>query len=247
MGETASTPPESDRPVFATTRWSVVLAAGESDTDVARDALSRLCESYWYPLYAWLRRRGHDVEEARDLTQGLFAHLLGRGDFRRADPARGRFRSFLLTAARYFVVNRREAERALKRGGGREPLSLDFDAAEGRFRREGVETDSPEKLYEAAWARELLDRVMTRLRRDYEARGKRAVFEALEENLAGEAGERTYAEKASELSMTEGAVKVAVHRMRGRFRTLLRSEIAETLDDPSEVEDEIRALFEALG
>ena len=175
----ATNPPESERPVFATTRWSVVLAAGESDTDVARDALSRLCETYWYPLYAFLRRRGHDVEEARDLTQGLFAHPLGRGDIRRADPSRGRFRSFLLTAAKNFVINRQEAERALKRGGGREPLPLDFDAAEGRFRQEGVEHETPEKLYEAAWARELLDRVMDRLRRDYEARGKRALFEAL--------------------------------------------------------------------
>ena len=235
------------RPNFATTRWSVVLAAGGSDTGTARDALARLCESYWYPLYAFLRRGGHDVEDARDLTQGFFAHLLGKGDIRLADPARGRFRSFLLTACKNFVVNREEAERAVKRGGGRELLSLDFVDAENRFRLEAVEHDTPETLFEAAWARALLDRVMALLSRDYEARGQGALFEALQEGLAGGDGAGPHAETAAELGLTEGAVKVAAHRMRRRFRELLRAEIAETLPSPSEIEDEIRALFEALS
>jgi RNA polymerase sigma-70 factor (ECF subfamily) len=235
------------RPGFATTHWSVVLAAGAADTEPARRALSQLCESYWYPLYAYLRRRGHDFEEARDLTQGFFAHLLGKGDIRLADPARGRFRSFLLTACKNYVLNRAEELRALKRGGGRELLSLDFEEAEGRFRLEAVEHDTPETLYEAAWARELLEHVVDRLRRDYQERGQAALFRALEVDLAGAAGGRTYADKARDLDMSEAAVKTAAHRMRKRFQDLLRAEIAETLVEPAEVESEIRALFEALS
>lgn len=234
-------------PLFATTRWSVVLAASDAETDVARDALAHLCESYWYPLYAYLRRRGYDVEEARDLTQGFFAHLLGKRDLRLADPARGRFRSFLLTACKNYVLNREEAARAVKRGGGVEPLSLDFESAEGRFRIEPAHHETPESLFDAAWARELLGATMNELAEDYETRGRRALFDALQEDLAGDETMRSHGEKGEALGMTEGAVKVAAHRLRKRFREKLHARIAETVSDPREVEEEIRALFRALA
>jgi DNA-directed RNA polymerase specialized sigma24 family protein len=263
-GDERAEPPDAGRgsprnPVFATTHWSVVLAANDSETDVARDALAQLCESYWYPLYAFLRRRGNDPEEARDLTQGFFAHLLGKGDLRLADPARGRFRSFLLTACKNFVINREEAARAGKRGGGVAPLSLDFENAEGRFALDAVEQETPERLFEITWARELLGLAMQALKRDYRARGQGELFDALQEDLAGDETVRTHAEKGEALGMTGGAVKVAAHRMRKRFREKLREEIGRTVADPEQIpglipelipeliEEEIRALFRAFA
>ena len=243
----AAAPDPARRPVFATTRWSMVARTCDSDPDVAKAALSELCAAYWYPLYAFLRRRGRDAEEARDLTQGFLAHLLARRDLVRADPSRGRFRSFLLTAAKHWLANRREAEHAQERGGGIEILSLDFVSAEGRFRTEPADYTTPERLFEAAWARELLDRTMEGLRRHFVEKGQGALFDALQANLAGTGEGASYAEIAIAQGMTEGAIKVAVHRMRRRFRSMLRREIGDTVQDPGEIDDEIRALFAALG
>jgi RNA polymerase sigma factor (sigma-70 family) len=234
-------------PLFATTHWSVVMKAGGSDPDAARSALSSLCEGYWYPLYAFLRRRGSDTEEARDLTQGFFADLLERGDLGTADPERGRFRSFLLGSLKHFAANEHERERALKRGGDRPRLSLDFEAAEGRYQLEPPDNRTPERLFEAQWARELLDRVVDRLRGQYVEEGKRELFDRLVPCLAGDAEAQPYAEISRALEMTEGAVKVAAHRLRRRFRVSLRSEISQTVATPEDVEDEIRALFSALA
>ncbi|MEW6071886.1 MAG: sigma-70 family RNA polymerase sigma factor [Planctomycetota bacterium] len=243
----ASDPDSRPRPEFATTRWSVVARAGEPDGAEARAALAQLCESYWYPLYAFLRRRGSDAEDARDLVQGFFAHLLAGGGLRRADPARGRFRAFLLASIQHYVAHQAEMAGALKRGGDRAVLSLDFAVAEGRFQREPATHATPERLYEAAWARETIERTMARLRRDYETRGQGELFAVLEECLAGALPGAPLARKAALLGSSEGAVKVALHRMRQRFREHLRSEIAEALSEPAEVDEEIRALFTALA
>jgi len=234
-------------PVFATTHWSVVVKAGGCDPGAARSALSLLCEGYWYPLYAFLRRRGSDREEARDLTQGFFADLLERGDLGTADPERGRFRSFLLASLKHFAANEHDRERALKRGGDRLRLSLDFEAAEGRYRLEPTDNRTPESLFEAHWARELLDRVVDGLRQEFVEEGKRELFDRLVPCLAGDAEAQPYAEISRALGMSEGAVKVAAHRLRSRFRASLRSEIAQTVVDPGDVEDEIRSLFSALA
>jgi RNA polymerase sigma-70 factor (ECF subfamily) len=230
--------------VFATTHWSLVLAAG-GESPAAREALAELCRLYWYPLYAYIRRHGHDADEAQDLTQEFFALLLARDDLAGLDPARGRFRAFLLGACRHFLANQRDRAQALKRGGGRRPLSLDLTGADGRYAAEPSHEQPPERLFERRWALTLLDQVMQRLRRYYEAAGQSALFERLKGTLTGDA-EGSYAETAAALDMTEGAVKVAAHRMRQRYRDLLREEIARTVADPAEVDDEVRTLFRAL-
>lgn len=234
-------------PVFATTHWSVVLEAGGSDPDAARDALSSLCEGYWYPLYAFLRRRGSRPEEAQDLVQGFFADLLDRGDLGRADPERGRFRSFLLGSLKHFAANEHERERARKRGGDRTQLALDFEAAEGRYKLEPRDDRTPERLFEAQWARALLDRVVDGLRVEYLEEGKRELFDRLLPCLGGELEAQPYAELGQSLEMTAGAVKAAAHRLRRRFRVRLRSEIAHTVAASADVEAEIQALFSALA
>jgi len=234
-------------PVFATTHWSVVLKAGDSDPDQARSALSLLCEGYWYPLYAYLRRRGEEPEAARDLTQGFFTDLLRRGDVRAVDPERGRFRAFLLTALKNFAANERERESALKRGGDQAHLSFDFRAAEDRYKLEPRDDRTPERLFEAQWARELLDRAVDGLRAEYLEEGKRELFDRLVPCLAGDLEAQPHAEIAAGLEMTAGAVKAAAHRLRQRFRARLHAEIAQTVADPKDVEDELRALFAALA
>jgi RNA polymerase sigma-70 factor (ECF subfamily) len=231
---------------FASTRWSLVLAAGRGDAPEAQAALAALCEVYWYPLYAYVRRSGYSADEAQDLTQGFFARLLEKHDLRAADSERGRFRSFLLTAFKRFVSKERHRARALKRGGGRRMLSLDFDQGESRFRLEPVTDVTPETIYERRWALTLLDRVMARLRDDFERAGKRDEFDHLKVFLTGEAAAPSYREVAAELGTTEGAVKVAVHRLRRKFRDLVLAEIAQTVTAPEEAEDELRHLFEAI-
>jgi RNA polymerase sigma factor (sigma-70 family) len=230
--------------MFATTRWSLVIAAGGSSLP-ARDALAELCRLYWYPLYAYIRRKGNAHAEAEDLTQEFFARLLERGDLAAVDPARGRFRSFLLAACNHFLSNQRDRDRTLKRGGGRQPLPLDFGAAERRYDAEPGHDQTPERLFERRWTLALLDHVLQRLQQDYEGSRKGALFQRLKGQLAGEAA-ASYAEAAAGLGLTEGAVKVAAHRLRQRYGELLRDEIAQTLDDPAAVDDEIRALFAAL-
>lgn len=235
---------------FLTTRWSVVLRAGRQEpggsTDAdAREALERLAESYWLPLFAFVRRRGYGEEDARDLTQGFFTRLLEREDVARASPDRGRFRSFLLTAMKNFLVNEEERERALKRGGGTPVVSIDARAAESELGLDPEGGESPERAFERTWARSVLARALERLREEYVQRGKEALFEALSGHLVG--GDATpYAELSDELGFREGALKVAVHRLRARYREQLRREVADTVADPADVEDELRGLFRAF-
>ncbi|MFN0244043.1 MAG: RNA polymerase sigma factor [Planctomycetota bacterium] len=227
-----------------TTRWSVVLAAGADSAG----ALAALCESYWYPLYAFLRRSGHDADEACDLVQGFFAGLLERKDLARVDPARGRFRSFLLVALKHYVVNQRDRARAQKRGGGELPLSLDARDAEARLALDPTDRRPPEKSFEREWALALLDRAMARLAAEQVRAGKSAVFDALRARLSGsDDGDEPQLELAQRLGVTENALRVALHRLRRRYGELVRDEIAQTVSDPADVERELRDLFEALG
>jgi RNA polymerase sigma-70 factor (ECF subfamily) len=232
---------------FATTRWSLVLAAGggEASAESSR-ALADLCGAYWYPLYAHARRRGLSRDEAQDRTQAFFARLLETGDLADADRTRGRFRTFLRAAFDHFLSNARDFDRALRRGGGRPLLSLDIPLGESRLGLEPADTETPERIFDRRWALALLDRALNRLRDEYHFAGKAALFEALRPALAGDRS-TSYAEVAARLQMTEGAVKVAVHRLRARCRDLVRAEVAETVGDPEDVDDELRHLFAALG
>ncbi|HUI06729.1 MAG TPA: sigma-70 family RNA polymerase sigma factor [Verrucomicrobiae bacterium] len=234
------------QPVFATTHWSVVLAAGRSDAPQAQDALEQLCRTYWYPLYAYVRRRGYSPADAEDLTQAFFAWLLERKWLERADRQRGRFRSFLLTSMSNFLANEWDKARTQKRGGGR-IVSLQRDEAETRCAREPADNLTPEQSFEWRWALAVLDQVMNRLSAEFARDGKAKLFEALKPCLLGERTAQPYAALASRLAMTEGSVKVAVHRLRQRYRQLLRDEIAHTVATPEEVEEELRYLFAVLS
>jgi RNA polymerase sigma-70 factor (ECF subfamily) len=240
--------PSSDPPRpggFATTRWTLVRAARDVSAPEAREALAYLCAVYWYPLYAFIRRRGYDAADAQDLTQGLFARLLEKDGLASADHDKGRFRSFLLAACRHYLSNERDRARARKRGGGRPPLSIDLAAGEQRYRCEPGHDETPERLFERRWALALLERVLARLRREHEDAGKVRLFEVLKGHLSGEDA-RPHAASAAELGLSEGAVKVAVHRLRRRYRELLHEEIGHTVAGPEEAEDEVRDLFAAL-
>ena len=234
---------------FPTTRWSRILAArdGDSDASEARGALADLCRAYWYPLYAFIRRRGHDPESSRDLTQEFFARLIEADFLAGVDRARGKFRSFLLAACTHFLANRRDFERAAKRGGGRRVLSIDAAEAEGRYGLEPSHRLTPEALFARRWALTVLSQTLDRLRDEHRAAGpaQLARFEALRATLTGDGGRVPHAELAVRLGLTEGAVQVAVHRLRRRYREVLRDLIAATVDDPSEIDDEIRDLFAA--
>jgi len=234
---------------FCSTHWSVVSKIRRTGSPEAADALTWLCEQYWYPLYAFVRRKGYDAEKARDLTQAFFARLIEKDEIPAADPNRGRFRTFLLTALQHFLANARDHEHALKRGGGRRPIRLDWRDAESRYGQEPGHDLTPEKLFLRRWAMTLLDRVLGQLRSEYGEGRKRAVFEAAKAFLTANASAETYAEIGRRLKLSEGAVKVAVHRMRRRYRELLRTEIKETVDDPERpgsVDEELNDLFEAL-
>lgn len=229
---------------FQPTRWSLVRRAGAVDSAEAREALEELCRTCWFPLYAFARRRGLDAHAAEDAVQAFFAELLERRDFAELSPERGRFRSFLLAALTHHLSRRREHERALKRGGGLRALSIDVAEADQRLELVARAEDSPERAFERAWARELLQRCIAELSNEYAASGRRAVFEALKRTLEGETYEPNAV--AAELGLTPGAVKVAAHRLRQRFGEALRAQIAHTVADPSEVEDELRELVRAL-
>ncbi len=233
---------------FMTTRWSIVLHAGRGEGTGARDALARLCGTYWYPLYAYVRRRGYNAHDAQDLTQEFFARLLAQRTLGRADPARGRFRSFILTALGHFLSDEWDKGRAQKRGGGHDLVPLDFAAAEQRFELEPADgTDAPDRAFDRQWALALLDTVLHRLEEDYARAGRTALFAALKATLVGGRESLPYAELASQLGSSEGAVKVAVHRLRKRYRELLEEEIDETVASPDEGREELRHLLRALG
>ena len=231
---------------FATTHWSLVLAAGKGAAADVQEALANLCQTYWYPLYAYVRRQGHQPDDAQDLTQAFFARLLEKHYLQSADPERGRFRSFLLTAFKRFLSKERDRERAKRRGGGRKLLPLDFEAGERRYSLEPAHEVTAERIYEQRWALTLLDRVFARLRDEFDQAGKQKDFNCLKVYLTGEAGTPSYQEAAAELGRTEGAVKVAVHRLRRRYRDLVREEIAQTVAGLEDVDEELRHLFAAL-
>ena len=235
------------RPVFVTTHWSLVLSAGGSDTTQAAQALEELCRVYWYPLYCYVRRRGHSPHDAQDLTQDFFARLLEANWVARADQSRGRFRTFLLTAMERFLANEWDKVRALKRGGGQRPLPLQLDTAETRFGAEPADTQSPEQVFERRWALTLLDEVLRRLEAEHQAEGKAGLFAALRPCLVGDRESLPYDQIARATALSEGAVKVAVHRLRQRYRELLRAEIAHTVASTDEVDAEMRHLFNVLG
>ena len=233
--------------LFATTHWSVVLAAGQQDAPQASEALEKLCRTYWYPLYVYVRRRGHSVEDAQDLTQQFFAHLLQRGRFRVADPGRGRFRTFLLHALEHFLINEWKRAHRLKRGGETPSLSLDAEDAEHRYANEPAATLTPERAYEKRWAMTLLERVLAALQQEYAEAGKSPVFEELAELLWGKDASVSYAQIGERLGMTEGAARGAMHRLRERYRERLRAEVAQTVAHADEVEEELRYLITAVS
>ncbi len=247
MTERDSKDPALPEDRFLTTHWSLVIAAGRRQSPQSDGALASLCSTYWYPLYAFVRRRGYAPEEAQDLTQEFFAALLDKNYVQDADRQRGRFRSFLLTALKHFLSNQRNRARAKKRGGGRSVFSLDFESGEIQYRREPADAMTAERLFERRWALKLLDRVLGRLQQEYADAGNPAIFEHLKECLTREKGSTPYRQVAQQAGLTEGAVKVAVHRLRRRYRELLEEEIAQTVSTAAEVEDEIRQLFAALG
>jgi len=232
---------------FATTHWSVVLAAGQASTPDARRALEQLCQAYWYPLYAYIRRRGYGVEDAQDLTQEFFALLLRKGQFALPDPARGKFRSFLLSALEHFLVNEWKHRQAGKRGGEYAFLSWDSEEAERLYAAEPVSTLTPEKVFEKRWAITLLERVLANLRQECQTSGKGETLEALKDSLWGEKTEVSYAELGARWGMSEGAVKGVAYRLRRRYRELLQAEIAQTVADPGEIDQEVRNLITALS
>jgi RNA polymerase sigma-70 factor (ECF subfamily) len=232
---------------FASTRWSLVAAAGQPDSPEAAAALASLCRLYWYPLYAYARRRLPTAEDAQDLTQDFFAQLLEKQYLRQVDRQRGSFRSFLLTAFKHFLTKQQERAHAQKRGGGRTHLPLDFQVGERRYQLEPTHAADAETLYERRWALTLLEQALAQLRDELTRAGKGRLFEALKGTLTGEDAPRPYAELAHEMGLSAEAIKVTVHRLRRRYGELLRTEIAETVSSPEEVEDELRTLFVTLG
>ena len=230
---------------FQTTSWSLVIAAAEQPAESAEAALAKLCQLYWYPVYAFARRRGNSEDDARDLTQAFFSRVLEKNYLKDADPARGRFRSFLLASVRHFLANEWNREQAEKRGGGVLTIALDRETAEGRYCLEPATQETPERVYERQWAQALLDQVMASLREEYASSGRLDQFERLEPFLTATDG-LPYTELARQWGSSEGAVKVAVHRIRKKYRMLLRQKIAETVASPAEIDDEIRFLLAAL-
>jgi RNA polymerase sigma-70 factor (ECF subfamily) len=232
---------------FTGTRWSLVLAAADGQNNTrSRRALDELVKGYWPPLYSYIRHHGHGQADAEDLTQEFLARLLEKKDLASVDPAKGKFRSFLLASLKHFLANEWDKQRAKKRGGGRRVLSIDTRDAEDRYRAEPVDNVTPELLFTRHWALALLDQVLSRLRQEYKARSKEPLFEGLKKALTGELDAPSYAQLAAQLKMDPNAVKVAAHRLRQRYRDVLRDEISQTVADRESLEEEIRDLFNCL-
>jgi RNA polymerase sigma-70 factor (ECF subfamily) len=229
---------------FPATSWTLILAAGDRGRPEAREALATLLRAYWYPIYALIRRKGHDPDDAQDLTQAYFARLLEKGTIAAADRRQGRFRAFLRTDCQHFLIDQYRRQRA--RDGGAVTLSIDTRGAEGRYRYEPADRLTPERLFDRTWAMTLLDRVLGLLAGEYAAKGRSDVFDRLKVVLTQGKGTVPTATLAVQLGLTAGAVHVAVHRLRKRYGEILRDQIAATLDDPSEMDDEIRSLFDAI-
>jgi RNA polymerase sigma factor (sigma-70 family) len=232
---------------FATTHWSVVLAAGSPESSGYQQALETLCQTYWFPLYAYLRRHGYDTHQAEEHTQAFFARILEKQHLRLADPQRGKFRSFLLAALKHFLADERDRARAKKRGGGRKVLSINLHEAESQYALEPADKLSPEKLFDKSWALTVLERTMARLKAELAAKNKQNLFEHLKIHLTAEKGSIPYRRVAAELGMTEGSARVAVHRLRRRYRKLLRDEIIQTVAAEDQIDEEINNLFAALA
>lgn len=232
---------------FASTHWSVVLAAGRTEQAAAAGALDRLCQQYWFPVYSFIRSKGHDAHHAEDLTQGFFARLLEKNWLESADPSRGRFRSFLLTAASRFLANHYDRERALKRGGGHRVLSFDAQDAEGRFLLEPMSELTPERIFEQQWAHQLLAIVLEKLQAEFDHSGRAGRFDVLKGFLLGDGEVQSYAETAARLGISESAVKSGIHRLRQSYGQILRDEIAQTVETAAEVEAELSHLLNILS
>ncbi len=231
---------------FVTTRWTMVLAAGRRSSPDSDRALAELCRNYWFPLYAYVRRRGHSREDAEDLTQAFFAGFLARNHLEGLAAERGRFRAFLLASLKHFLANEWDRSQRQKRGGGTPLLSLDWQEADARYHLEPVDPGNPERLFDREWALALLEQVVGRLGLECAAAGKADLFTHTKSFLIGGDEPAAHAAAAAALDMDPGAVRVAVHRLRKRYRELLRDEIAQTLADPTRVEDELRSLQDAL-
>jgi RNA polymerase sigma factor (sigma-70 family) len=231
---------------FQTTQWSVVMAAGKISSPNATVALEQLCSTYWFPLYAFVRRRGFEAQQAADLTQGFFADLLSRQDLRTIDPQKGRFRSFLLSAIKNFVANQIDYQTARKRGGDVQTLPMDFDQADQRLRLEPYHERTPESVFLRQWALTLIEQARQAVRREYIESDKESLFETLQVFLSGETADLSYREVAQKLDKSEGAIKVAVHRLRQQFHKQIREQISRTVETEAEIDSEIQDLFEAL-
>jgi RNA polymerase sigma-70 factor (ECF subfamily) len=232
---------------FTTTHWSVVLAAGQSASPATATALEQLCRAYWYPLYAFVRRRGHAPADAQDLTQGFFAYLLEHHLVARADPEAGRFRSFLLGSLKHFLAHEHERATALKRGGGHPVLSLDALDPEQRYALEPADAATPETIFDQRWARQQIENALGRLRAEYAASGRGPLFDLLKDYVWGEKNALSLAGIAEQLELSEEAVKKAVQRLRQRFRDALRAEVAQTVTTPDQIDEELRHLRAALS
>lgn len=232
---------------FETTSWTVVLAAKDEQTAVSRNALHDLCETYWPPLYSYIRHKGYSVENAQDLTQEFFTNLLAKNYLKDVEPAKGRFRSFLFASVNHFLANERAKERTLKRGGGHPHLSLDYSEAEQRYACGPSHALSPTALFDAEWARTTLETALRQLEAEYAKAGKAHVFDGLKSFLAGTRADFSYEDLARRLDLSEGATKVAVHRLRKRYGALLRSAITNTVERPADVDEELRYLARVAG
>ena len=232
---------------FATTHWSVVQAAGQPESPRYQQALETLCGTYWFPLYAYMRRHGYDRHQAEDYTQAFFARLLEKKGLRLADPKQGKFRSFLLAALKHFLANEADRIRAQKRGGGRRILSLDVEKAEGKYTVEPVDRLSPDKVFDRSWAMTVLDQALERLDAEAHTTNKLELFKHLKAYLTSDKRSVPYHTVADKLNTTEGAVKIAMHRLRRRYRELLRDAIAQTVASEDQIDQEIRDLFTALA